>query len=200
TFSEDPYRGMTSESFAGSAVGFTRTVTFGPPRTASLRQFCFPSRGDRWGVAPQVGETLLAANRVRAPTGVIPCSQSSVQHAGRMHVVLENRLLLAPFIGILLAQPHDHAQRLDVKAIGLGFGINVANVVGDRFFLFLQPLDALHEGLQMILREAGGGPIHGSGGGHRNPPPVTRAQGFGSAGAEVKTRGQSSPEYTGEEN
>jgi uncharacterized protein YcbK (DUF882 family) len=37
TFSEDPYRGMTSESFAGSAVGFTRTVTFGPPRTAALR-------------------------------------------------------------------------------------------------------------------------------------------------------------------
>src|SRR5262249_36670225 len=37
TFSEDPYRGMTSESFAGSAVGFTRTVTFGPPRTVSLR-------------------------------------------------------------------------------------------------------------------------------------------------------------------
>jgi len=37
TFSEDPHRGMTSESFAGSAVGFTRTVTFGPPRTASLR-------------------------------------------------------------------------------------------------------------------------------------------------------------------
>jgi uncharacterized protein YcbK (DUF882 family) len=37
TFSEDPYRGMTSETFSGSAVGFTRTVTFGPPRTASLR-------------------------------------------------------------------------------------------------------------------------------------------------------------------
>jgi uncharacterized protein YcbK (DUF882 family) len=37
TFSEDPYRGMTSEAFSGSAVGFTRTVTFGPPRTASLR-------------------------------------------------------------------------------------------------------------------------------------------------------------------
>lgn len=36
-FSEDPYRGMTSETFSGSAVGFTRTVTFNPPRTASLR-------------------------------------------------------------------------------------------------------------------------------------------------------------------
>jgi uncharacterized protein YcbK (DUF882 family) len=37
TFSEDPHRGMTSETFSGSAVGFTRTVTFAPPRTASLR-------------------------------------------------------------------------------------------------------------------------------------------------------------------
>jgi uncharacterized protein YcbK (DUF882 family) len=34
TFSEDPHRGMTSESFAGSAVGFTRTVTFS---TAALQ-------------------------------------------------------------------------------------------------------------------------------------------------------------------
>jgi hypothetical protein len=37
TFSEDPHRGMTSETFSGSAVGFTRTVTFAPPRTALLR-------------------------------------------------------------------------------------------------------------------------------------------------------------------
>ena len=37
TFSDDPYRGMSSEMFSGSAVGFTRTVTFSPPRTASLR-------------------------------------------------------------------------------------------------------------------------------------------------------------------
>src|SRR5262249_29422540 len=37
TFSEDPHRGMTSETFSGTAVGFTRTVTFAPPRTASLR-------------------------------------------------------------------------------------------------------------------------------------------------------------------
>jgi uncharacterized protein YcbK (DUF882 family) len=37
TFSEDPYRGMSTETFSGSAIGFTRTVTFGPPRTASLR-------------------------------------------------------------------------------------------------------------------------------------------------------------------
>src|SRR5262249_61054946 len=94
-----------------------------------------------------------------------------------MHIGFENRFVLAPFIGILLAQPHDHAQRLDVEAVGLGFGINVANVVGDRFFLFLQPLDALHESLQMILREAGGGPFHGSGGGHRTLLPQPQRKG-----------------------
>ena len=37
TFSQDPHRGMISETFSGNAVGFTRTVTFAPPRTASLR-------------------------------------------------------------------------------------------------------------------------------------------------------------------
>src|SRR5262249_60136038 len=97
----------------------------------------------------------------------------------------ENRFLLAPFIGILLAQPYDHAQRLDVEAVGLGFGINVANVVGDRFFLFLQPLDAFHEGLQMILRKAGGGPFHGSGGGPPTPPPQPPAHASGARAARA---------------
>jgi hypothetical protein len=37
TFSDDPYLGMSSERFAGSAVVFTPTVTFNSPRTAALR-------------------------------------------------------------------------------------------------------------------------------------------------------------------
>jgi uncharacterized protein YcbK (DUF882 family) len=38
TFGEDPYLGMSSERFAGgAAVVFTPTVTFGSPRTASLK-------------------------------------------------------------------------------------------------------------------------------------------------------------------
>jgi hypothetical protein len=37
TFSEDPYLGVSSEKFAGTAVVFVATVTFSAPRTASLR-------------------------------------------------------------------------------------------------------------------------------------------------------------------
>jgi len=103
-----------------------------------------------------------------------------------MHIGLENSLLLAPFIGILLAQPHDRAQCLDVEAVGLGLGINVPNIVADRFFLFLQPLDALDEGLQMILRKRAAGRSTAAAVAI-NPPPVTSTrERFGSAAAEVK--------------
>ena len=37
TFTADPHLGMTCEKFAGSAVVFISTVTFGAARTASLR-------------------------------------------------------------------------------------------------------------------------------------------------------------------
>ena len=37
TFSQDPYLGVSSEKFDGSAVVFIATVTFSSPRTASLR-------------------------------------------------------------------------------------------------------------------------------------------------------------------
>jgi len=36
TFSDDPYLGITTEKFAGSAVVFISTATFNP-RTAALR-------------------------------------------------------------------------------------------------------------------------------------------------------------------
>ena len=36
-FSQDPYLGVSSEKFDGSAVTFVATVTFSTPRTASLR-------------------------------------------------------------------------------------------------------------------------------------------------------------------
>jgi ATP-binding cassette subfamily F protein uup len=52
----------------------------------------------------------------------------------------------------LLAQPHDGAQRLDVEAVALGLGVDVADVVGDGLFFFFQPLDALDDRLELILR------------------------------------------------
>ena len=73
-----------------------------------------------------------------------------------MHVGLKNSFLLAPFVGILLAQPHDGAQRLDVEAVCLGLGVDVANIVADRFFLFLQLFDALDESFQVIFCKTNG--------------------------------------------
>lgn len=40
-----------------------------------------------------------------------------------------NRLLLRPLVGVPLAQAHDDAERLDVEAIALGFGIDAADIV-----------------------------------------------------------------------
>jgi uncharacterized protein YcbK (DUF882 family) len=37
TFSDDPYQGMSSDKFGGTAVVFTPTVAFNTPRTAALR-------------------------------------------------------------------------------------------------------------------------------------------------------------------
>ena len=72
-----------------------------------------------------------------------------------MHVGLEHGLLLAALVGVLLAQADDGAQRLDVEAVALGLGIDVADVVGGRLLFLLEPLDALDDGLELILGEAG---------------------------------------------
>src|SRR5712691_8858888 len=121
-----------------------------------------------------------------------------------MQIGLEDRLVLLALIGVLLAHPHDRAQRLDVETVRLGLGIDIANVVGDGLLLFFEPFDAFDEGLQVILRKTGGGLFLDSGGSsHLSPPPVTQrvaCTGFGSGGRQVKAIGQSSPEYTGERN
>jgi hypothetical protein len=72
-----------------------------------------------------------------------------------MHIGFQNRLVLLALVDILLSQPHDRAQRLDVEAGALGFRIDVTDVVGERLLLFLEPLDAFDEGLELILGETG---------------------------------------------
>src|SRR3979409_2424684 len=61
----------------------------------------------------------------------------------RVDVGLENRLVFHALVLVLLAQTHDRTQRLHVVAVALGLAVDVADVVGDRLFLFLEPLDAL---------------------------------------------------------
>ena len=41
------------------------------------------------------------------------------------------------------SHPHDHSHDLAVIAVGLRFGVNVANIVRDAFLLLLEPLDPL---------------------------------------------------------
>ena len=91
------------------------------------------------------------------------------QHPERLHVGLQDGLLLHALVRILLAQTDNGAQRLDVVAVALAFGIDVANVVRDRLFLFFQPLDALDDGLELVLGKSRCGLFLDGGrrGGHR---------------------------------
>src|SRR5262245_36869242 len=91
------------------------------------------------------------------------------QHPQRVQVGFQNRFLLLALVDVLLAHTHHRAQRFYIEAVALGLGIDVTHVIGDRLLFFLQPLDALNEGLELILGETmrglfvfGGG---GSGGG-----------------------------------
>ena len=68
--------------------------------------------------------------------------------------------------------------------------------------VFFQPLDALHEGLQVILGKAGGRPLFVGGGGmaiETSSGDSTSAarEWFRKRAPQVKARDPSSPEYTG---
>ena len=86
-----------------------------------------------------------------------------------MHVGFQNRLGFLPLLRILLAHPHDGAQRLDVETIAFALGIDVADIFGDSLLLLFQPLDALDDGFELVLRKACRGRfffLEGGGGGH----------------------------------
>src|SRR5689334_23997029 len=65
-------------------------------------------------------------------------AQSSDQPE-RVHVGLEHRLVLDPLVLVLLAQTYHRAHGLHVVAVALGLGVDVADVVGDRLLLLLEP-------------------------------------------------------------
>src|SRR5437868_1485312 len=76
-----------------------------------------------------------------------------------MHIGFQNRFLLLALVDVLLAKTNDHAQRLDIEPIALGFGIHVPNIVGDRLLLFLETFDALDKRFELLFGEAAGGLI-----------------------------------------
>ncbi len=56
-------------------------------------------------------------------------------------------------MGFHLPQANDHPHDLAVIAVGLGLGIDVADVVSDALLFFLKPLDALDEQPQLVGRD-----------------------------------------------
>src|SRR5687768_2779721 len=71
-----------------------------------------------------------------------------------MHIEVEDRLGLLPFIGVLLPDANHLAHDLGVEAVALGFGENVADIVRDALLFLLQPLDPLDEGSELARRYA----------------------------------------------
>src|ERR1700730_14601007 len=72
------------------------------------------------------------------------CRRDGVQ------VDVEQRLLLVALLRVLLAQPNHFAQDLHVEAVALGLLIDFLLVFVQRLDLFLDPLDALDDGAQLI--------------------------------------------------
>src|SRR5690606_16996519 len=75
-------------------------------------------------------------------------------HAKRMQIELKDRLLLLTLCLVLLAQTDHLTQRLRIETIAFGFGIDFLDVVGDGRLFFLEPLDTLDDGPQLVLRDA----------------------------------------------
>ena len=68
-----------------------------------------------------------------------------------MEVEVKQRFHFLPLVAVLLAQADDLAHHLDVIAIALGFGVDILDVVGNGFLLFLEALDALNEGTELSI-------------------------------------------------
>ena len=67
-----------------------------------------------------------------------------------MHVEVEERFLLLAFGRILLPQPHHRADDLGIVAVRLGLRVDILDVVGDRLLFFLELLDPLDDGTELV--------------------------------------------------
>lgn len=60
--------------------------------------------------------------------------------------------LFFALLAVQFADTHDLAENLSVEAHGLGLGVGLFHVVGDRLLFFLKLLDARDELAQLLLR------------------------------------------------
>src|SRR5688572_6946834 len=74
-------------------------------------------------------------------------------HAQRAEIEFEHRLFFLALLPVALAQAHHLAQDLRVEAMPLGLAIDFLDVVRERPFLVLQPLDSLDQALELPLGE-----------------------------------------------
>src|SRR5947209_14095739 len=79
--------------------------------------------------------------------------RTSLRQAERLAIGLEQRVGFLAGVGFHLPQADDCSHRLGVVAVGLGLGIDVADVVSDALFLLLQTLDSLDEQPQLVGRD-----------------------------------------------
>src|SRR4029078_9883832 len=82
-----------------------------------------------------------------------PAIARSLRQPERLAIGLQHRVLLLAVVGLHSSQPYDHAHDLGVVAVGLGLGVDVADIVGDALLLFLEALDPLDEQPQLIGRD-----------------------------------------------
>src|ERR1700761_990122 len=69
--------------------------------------------------------------------------------AERGEVEVDERLLLAPLVGVLAADRNDLPDDFYVEAVRLGLAVDFLDVLGKRLLLFVEPFDAFDEGAQM---------------------------------------------------
>jgi hypothetical protein len=67
---------------------------------------------------------------------------------------VEQRLLLISLLLVLLSDPDDLAQDLDIKALALRLGIDVLLIFGESLDLLVHLLDALDKSTELIARYA----------------------------------------------
>src|SRR5271165_1149082 len=70
-------------------------------------------------------------------------------HPERGQIEIKDRLLLDPFVAVLLSDRYDLSQDPDVEAVRLGFAVDILDVAGQRLLLLFEALDPFDESPQV---------------------------------------------------